>query len=218
MKMKKIIMILMALCLLTPAAIAQNSPALTSKQEKMCNKNAKDRNKYLKKNGYENMGSLPLQDALYKHYAKLELGAVEQLGTGHSKSKNLGRQMCLNQAMTEYASKESSQLKGRTFYDAQGNEIDTDSNEEFARFYAAFERLTQKEIKGDLQESFTVIKQNPDGSYDFTMYTTIDSTRARLNREKALNNAIAESKLAQEYASQMSEFINEGFPTLPIDN
>ena len=214
--MKKIIMLIMALCLIAPAAIAQQ--ALTPKQEKMCNKNAKDRHKILKKQGYDNMGSLPLQDALYKHYAKLELGAMEQLGTGHSKSKNLGRQMCLNSAMTEYASKESSQLKGRTFYDAQGNEIDTDNNEEFARFYAAFERLTQASIKGDLQESFTVCKQNPDGSYEFEMFMTIDPARARLNREKSLNNAISESKLSQEYARQMSDFINEGFPTLPIDN
>ncbi len=217
--MKKIFMIIMALCLMAPAAIAQTTaPALTAKQEKMCNKNAKDRSKYFKKNGYENMGSLPLEDVLYKHYAKLELGAIEQTGNGHSKSKNLGRQMCLNQAMTEFASKESSQLKGRTFYDAQGNEIDTDNNEEFARLYTAFERLTQKSIKGELQESFTVCKQNPDGSYDFTMYMTIDPEKAKKSREKALNDAISESKLAQEYARQMSDFINEGYPSLPSDN
>ncbi|MDE5871530.1 MAG: hypothetical protein K2H22_06295 [Muribaculaceae bacterium] len=217
--MKKIIMILMALCLIAPAAIAQTTlPALTPKQEKNCNKNAKDRAKKLKKEGYDNMGSLPLQDALYKHYAKLELGAMEQQGNGRSKSKNLLRQMALNQAMTEYASKESSMLKGRTFYDAQGNEIDTDSNEEFARFYAAFERLTQASIKGDLQESFTVIRQNPDGAYECTMYMTIDPARAKINREKSLQNAINESKLSQDYARQMSDFINEGFPTLPSDN
>ena len=216
--MKKIIMIIMALCLMAPAAIAQSTlPALTPKQEKMCNKNAKERCKLLKKQGFDNMGSLPLQDALYKHYAKIELGAMEQPGQGRSKSKNLGRQMCLNSAMTEYASKESSLLKGRTFYDAQGNEIDTDNNEEFARFYAAFERLTQASIKGDLQESFTVCKENPDGSYEFRMYMTIDPARAKLNREKSLQNAINESKLSQDYAKQMSDFINEGFPTLPND-
>ena len=207
--MKKIIALLMALCLIAPAAMAQTSAALTPKQEKLCNKNAKDRAKQLKKSGYEMMGSLPLQDALYKHFAKLELGATEQLGTGHSKSRNNGRQMCITYAMSEYASKAASQIKGRSVTDAYGNEIDTENDPEFARFYAAYERLTQKEIKGELQESFTVIKSNPDGSYDFNMYFTVDENKAAARRQKAMEAAVAESGLAQNYAKQVSEFINE---------
>lgn len=206
--MKKIIMILMALCLIAPAAMAQHD-ALTPKQEKLCNKNAKDRAKQLKKNGYEIMGSLPLQDALYKHFAKLEMGASEQLGTGHSKSRNNGRQMCITYAMSEYASKAASQLKGRSVTDSYGNEVDTENDPEFARFYAAYERLTQKEIKGELQESFTVIKTNPDGSYDFNMYFTVDENKAAQRRKKAMEAAAEESGLAQNYAKQVSEFINE---------
>lgn len=205
--MKKIIMFIMALCLIAPAAIAQQ--ALTPKQEKNINKNAKDRAKELKKKGYEIMGSLPLQDALYKHYAKMELGAGEQIGTGHSKSKNNGRQMCLTYAMSEYASKAVSQIKGRSVTDGYGNEIDTENDPEFARFYAAYERLTQKEIKGELQESFTVMKQNPDGSYDFEMFFLVDADKALARRQKALKDAAAETQLAQEYAKQVSEFVNE---------
>lgn len=208
--MKKIIMILMALCLIAPAAISQTTlPALTQKQEKLCNKNAKNRAKDLKRKGYEIMGSLPLEDALYKHYAKMELGATEQTGNGTSKSKNMGRQLCLNSAMAEYASKELSQIQGRTFYDGQGNEIDPTGDENFARFYAAFERLTQKEIKGELQESFTVVKSNPDGSYEFTMYMTIDPKKASDRREEAIKAAMTESGLAQQYSIQGSDFINK---------
>ena len=205
--MKKIIMFIMALCLIAPAAIAQQ--ALTPKQEKLCNKNAKDRAKDLKKKGYEIMGSLPLQDALYKHYAKMELGASEQQGNGHSKSKNNGRQMCLTSAMSEYASKAVSQIKGRSVTDAYGNEVDTENDPEFARFYAAYERLTQKEIKCELQESFTIVKENADGSYDFTMYFLVDEDKALARRQKAMKDAAAESNLAQNYAKQVSEFINE---------
>ena len=204
--MKKIIMILMALCLIAPATMAQ---ALTPKQEKICNKNAKDRAKQFKKQGYEIMGSLPLQDALYKHFAKMELGATEQQGNGHSKSMNNGRQMCLTSAMSEYASKAASQIKGRNVTDAYGNEVDTDNDPEFARFYAAYERLTQKEIKGELQESFTIVKKNPDGSSDFVMYFLIDEDKALARRQKAMKDAAAESNLAQTYAKQVSEFINE---------
>ena len=203
--MKKIIMILMALCLIAPAAMAD----LTPKQEKLCNKNAKDRAKQFKKDGFEVMGSLPLQDVLYKHFAKMEMGSSEQIGTGHSKSQNNGRQMCLTYAMSEYASKAASQIKGRSVTDSYGNEVDTENDPEFARFYAAYERLTQKEIKGELQESFTIMKKNPDGSYDFRMYFTVDEDKALARRQKALKDAAAESGLAQDYAKQGSEFINE---------
>ena len=204
--MKKIIMLLMALCLIAPASMAQ---ALTPKQEKICNKNAKDRAKQLKKDGYEIMGSLPLQDALYKHYAKMELGATEQMGNGHSKSMNNGRQMCLTSAMSEYASKAASQIKGRSVTDAYGNEVDTENDPEFARFYAAYERLTQKEIKGELQESYTIMKKNPDGSTDFRMFFLVDEDKAKARRQKALKDAAEETNLAQNYARQVSDFVNE---------
>ena len=89
------------------------------------------------------------------------------------------------------------------------NEVDTENDPEFSRFYAAYERLTQKEIKGELQESFTIMKQNPDGSYDFRMFFTVDEDKALKRRQKALQDAAAESGLAQNYAKQVSEFINE---------
>ena len=201
-------MIIMALCLMTPAVLAQQN-ALTKKQEKMCNNNAKNRAKQFKKDGYEVMGSLPMEDLLYKHFAKLEMGATEELGTGHSKSQNNGRQMCMTYAMSEYATKALSQIKGRSVTDSYGNEVDTENDAEFARFYAAYERLTQKEIKGELQESFTLMKKNPDGSYDFRMYFTVDENKALARRQKALKDAAAESGLAQDYAKQVSEFVNE---------
>ena len=204
--MKKIIMILMALCLVAPAAFSQ---ALTPKQEKIINKNAKDRAKQYKKDGFEVMGSLPLQDALYKHFAKMELGATEQMGNGHAKSLNNGRQMCLTYAMSEYASKAASQIKGRSVTDSYGNEVDTENDPEFARFYAAYERLTQKEIKGELQESYTVMKKNADGTTDFRMFFLIDEDKALARRQKALKDAVAETNLAQNYAKQVSEFVNE---------
>ncbi|MDE6017809.1 MAG: hypothetical protein K2G85_03225 [Muribaculaceae bacterium] len=203
--MKKLIIILMALCLIAPAAMAD----LTKKQEKICNSNAKKRAKDLTKQGYSVMGTLPLEEALYRHFAKMEMGATEEMGTGHAKSKNNGRQMCLTSAMSEYASKAVSQLKGRSVTDSYGNEVDTENDPEFARFYAAYERLTQKEIKGELEESLTVVKQNADGSFDFIMYMLVDENKALSRRQKALEDAAAESKLAQEYARQVADFVNE---------
>ena len=201
--MKKIIMILMAFCLIAPMANAE----LTKKQVKNIEKMAKDQAKKLEKEGYTVMGTIPLRTALEKHYTALEEGATEQLGTGHARSKNNGRQMCLTYAMSEFSTKASSQIKGRSVTDSYGNEVDTENDAEFARFYAAYERLTQKEIKGELKESFTLVKQNPDGSYEFAMYLTVDEKKASELRKRALNNAITESKLSQTYAEQISEFV-----------
>lgn len=201
--MKKLITIIMALCLLVPAAMAE------TKAEKEALKKAKNRAKELTKEGFKVMGSQSLQDLLFKHYAQIEDGAYEQMGFGHAKSQNNGRQMCLTSAMSEYSSKASSQIKGRSVTDAYGNEVDTENDEEFNRFYAAYERLTQKEIKGELQESFTIMKQNPDGSYDFRMYMVVDENKAKIRRQKALEAAAAETNLAQNYAKQVSAFINE---------
>ncbi len=111
--------------------------------------------------------------------------------------------------MSEYASKAVSQIKGRNVTDAYGNEVDTENDPEFARFYSAYERLTQKEIKGELTESFTLVKKNPDGSYDFRMYMIVDEDKATARRQKALKEAAAETNLAQDYAKQVSEFVNE---------
>lgn len=203
--MKKIFMVLMALCLMAPIANAE----LNKKELKKIEKMAKDKAKNLEKQGYTIMGSLPLKESLMKHYTAMEAGAVEQIGTGHAKSKNNGRQMCLTYAMSEFSTKALSEIKGRTVTDSYGNEVDTENDAEFARFYAAYERLTQKEIKGELQESFTVIKQNADGTYDFEMYMLYDENKASLKRQKALKEAAAESKLAQNYAEQVSEFISK---------
>lgn len=203
--MKKIIMLLMAFCLMAPMANAE----LSKKDMKRIEKAAKTKAKELKKEGFTIMGSLTLQDALVKHYTALEEGLDEQMGNGHAKSKNNGRQMCLTNALAEFSSKAMSQIKGRSLTDSYGEEVNPDKEPEFARFYAAYERLTQKEIKGELQESFTVMKEQPDGTFEFRMYMLLDADKAYNLRQKALRDAAEESNLAKIYADQLSNFISK---------
>lgn len=202
--MKKIVMMLMALCLMAPVANAE----LSKKDQKRVEKTAKAKANELKKEGFVIMGSLLLKDALVKHYTALEEGASEQMGNGHAISKNNGRQMCLTNAIAEYSSKVMSQIKGRSVLDSYGEEVNTDQTIEFSRFYAAYERLTQKEIKGDLQESFTIMKEQPDGSFEFRMFMLLDKDKALSSRQKALRDAATEANLAKHYVDQLSEFIN----------
>lgn len=194
--MKRLIMMLMAFCLIVPMANAE----LTKKQEKAISKMAKDHAKQLEKDGYSIMDSLSLRNALEKHLTLLEEGATEQIGIGHSNSVNDGRKNCLTYAIAGYASKEQLQFNDRSVKDVYGNEICFANDLDFARFYAEYERFLQKEVQGVLIESFTVSRQLPDGSYDFIMYFTVDEAKAKFRQQKALNEAISESDLSHGYA------------------
>jgi len=203
--MKKIIMILMALCLMTPLANAE----LSKKEQKKIEKTAKERVKALEKEGFSVMGSIPLKDALISHYTALKEGFEEQIGVGRAKSKNNGRQMCLTNALSEYSSRAMSQIKGRSVKDSYGNEIPIEGEPEFDRFMAVYERLTQSEIKGELKESFTLTKVLPDGSYEFRMFMLVDENKSLTKRQKALRDAAIESKLAKEYADQLVDYVTK---------
>lgn len=209
--MKKVIAILLALCVMIPAAIAaDNNKAL----EKARNKERKEVTKRLKKDGWKLFGSTRSLDvALLSHWAKLDKEGEdtrEVVGVStRSKSKNVGLQMAINNACVSYAQQAGSQLKGRVVSDLAGDGIDTDA--EFEHFYAAYERLVEKEIKGEMDQSFSVIRDNPDGTYEIETYFVVSENAASKARLRALDNAMKESAAAQKYAEKVSSFVREGF-------
>lgn len=204
--MKKLIILLMAFCLAMPAMYAE----ISKKEQKTIEKMAKDKAKELTKSGYQAMGSLPLQAALERHYKNILIDGMrdEQGISTATKSKNNGRMMAQSNAMNAYAGKWASQLKQRVIGDAA---IAPEDQAEFENLYSAFERLVEAEIKGELQESFSVIKTNPDGTYEIQIYYLVDEEKASKARVNALKNAAKESDVAQKYADQLSKFVNEGF-------
>ena len=209
--MKKLIAILLALCVMIPAAIAaDNNKAL----EKARNKERKEVTKRLKKDGWKLFGSTRSLDvALLSHWAKLDKEGEdtrEVVGIStRSKSKNVGLQMAVNNACVTYAQQAGSQLKGRVVSDLAGDGINTDA--EFEHFYAAYERLVEKEIKGEMEQSFSVIRENPDGTYEIETYFVVSEDAASKARIRALENAMKESAAAQKYAEKVSKFVREGF-------
>lgn len=209
--MKKIISILLALCVMLPAAIAaDNNKAL----EKARNKERKEVMKRYKKEGWKLLGSSrSLEVALLSHWDKLDKqgdDAREVVGIStRSKSKNVGMQMAINNACVTYAQQAGSQLKGRMVSDLAGDGIDT--NAEFEYFYAAYERLVEKEIKGEMEQSYSIIRDNPDGTYEIETYFIVSENAATKARLRALENAFKESEAAQKYANKVSEFVREGF-------
>lgn len=208
--MKKIIMFLMAFCFMMPVVNAQNSKALS----KAVKKEYKTKMKEFKKGGWKLYGSTRSLDvALLTHYEKLNKEGEETYeimgNCSQFKSKNVGHQTCVNNAANLYAQQAGRQVKGRIVSDIAGNADDVAA--EFDHFYAAYESLVQKEINGELQESFSVIKENKDGTFEMQTFFVVSESAATRARIRAYENALRESEAAQRYAQKVSDFVRQGF-------
>ena len=177
-------------------------------------KEYKDRKKELKKGGWEIFGTSRSADVtLLKHFDKLNtLGddAKEVVGiASRFKSKNVGKQMAVNNACLTYAQAAGSYVKGRVMSDMAGDGVDTEG--EMDNFYAAYERLVEKEIRGEMEESYSIIRDNGDGTFELQTYFIVNESAASKARIRAMEEAAKESAAAQKYANQISEFVQEGF-------
>lgn len=181
--------------------------------EKARQKELKEKLKEYKKGKWEVMGSHTLEVSLAMHYDRLsQLGEdgheVEGVSTA-TKSKNTGKQMAINNAAISYAQEAGSTLKGRVVSDMYAN--GADATGEFDKLYAAYERLVEKEIRGELEPSFTIIRPNSDGTYEIRSYFIVSESKAAKARQRALENALKESQMAQDQAEQITSFVREGF-------
>jgi hypothetical protein len=145
-------------------------------------------------------------DLEYENSREL-VGAVS-----NCRSINVCRQAALNNAAAYYASLAGSHLKGRVVSDVAVNQSDNDSNAEFDKLYAAYERCVEKEIKGEMIESYTISRTNGEtGQKELQTYFIVNESEATKARIRAWENAQKESEAAQKYATEVSKFINEGF-------
>ena len=208
--MKKILMITLMLALLCPSTSVAQNKALN----KALQKEYKSKMKEYKKDGWKIYGSSRSLDvALLNHYDKLNNGGedvYEIVGVASAfKSKNIGKQTAINNACNIYASQAGSHIKGRIVSDMGANADDVAS--EFDHFYAAYERLVEKEIRGEMTESFSVIHDKGDGSFEMQVYFIVNESAATRARIRAFENAAKESEAAQKYAEKVSKFVREGF-------
>lgn len=208
--MRILLLVVMALCLITPMHVDAQNKALN----KALKKEYKTKMKQYKDEGWKLFGSSRSLDvALLSHYDKLSTlneDGQEIVGVASKfKSKNVGHQMAINNACITYAQQAGSHLKGRVVSDMKGDGVDADG--EFDHFYAAYERLVEKEIKGEMQESYSIILDHGDGTYEMQTYFIVNERAASKARIRALENAAKESEVAQRYADKVSDFVREGF-------
>ena len=195
--------------LTVPVANAQNKVL-----QKAIKKEYKTKMKEYKKEGWKLFASSRSLDvALLKHYDKLEtLGdnAYEIVGVcARYKSDNVGHQAAINNACNTYARNAGSHVKGRVVSDMASNGDDTSA--EFDHFYGAYESLVQKEIRGEMQESYAVYKDLGNGEKTMQVFFIINEDAATKARIRAFENAMKESEAAQKYAEKVSNFVKEGF-------
>lgn len=213
--MKKIILIILTLIFSVGIIQAENKQLMKARE-----KEYKTKMKQLKKDKWELFGSSrTIEVALLEHYDKLNKygeDATEIVGVASRfRSKNIGHQQAINNACITYSQQAGSSLKGRLVSDmaADGD----DSSGEFDHFYAAYERLVEKEIKGEMIESFSIIRcLNPSANekereYEMQTFFIVNESAASRARIKAMENALKESEAAQKHAEKISEFVRKGF-------
>ena len=206
--MKRIILFLLTLCCIIPA-----SAQLEKKIAKQMEQEYKKTIKLYKKEGWKLFGSShSVEMALLLHYQKLyKAGEENQEIVGNCtrcKSKNVGHQTCINNAANIYAQQAKRVVSGRVASDI-ANSSDEDKAE-FDRFYAAYESQVEKEINGELQETYCLIRPIGNGEYEMEAHFIVSESAATRARIKAYENAARESKAAQKYADEGSKFIREG--------
>lgn len=182
--------------------------------EKARKKEYKQKMKMYKQEGWKLFASSRSLDvALLTHYDKLNtMGEDGQEIVGVAtkcRSKNVGRQMALNNACVTYAQQAGSKVKGRVVSDMQGDGVNAAG--EFEKFYAAYERLVDKEIRGEMKESYSIIRENGDGTFEIQTYFIVNESAASQARLRAMEQASKETEMAQQYAKKISDFVKEGF-------
>lgn len=179
--------------------------AQSSYDIKVAKKEAKIAAKQLTKENFKllELGDLQLQ--LESYLVEAKSGKKQVVGTAADcMSINLGKITALNNAINEYAMLSGGIVKGRIASNASniaGQQVDD--------IVAAFERLVQKEIKGEIKSCVTLVREH-DNKFDVRVYCLVDLESAHAAKMRAMTLALEELKLSQEYGSQISDWIDEG--------
>jgi hypothetical protein len=201
--------IMMSLFLLGLTAEAQSDKKYQKTMEKVYKAKTKD----LKKRKWQISGSsLTLDAAVMKHLRTLNASENNReiiAGVSMCRSLNVCKSTAFNNALLEYAQGAGSYVRGRILSDMFNNSSGN-VPQEFDKFYAAYERLVSAEVKGELAFSLALEKANGEGR-SYQAWYIIDEDKAAQARLRAMRRAAEETRMAQEYATQVSQFVQEAF-------
>lgn len=198
--MKHVFTLLAAAFLLvcTPAS------AQTPKEIRQAKKLAKTEAKALEKQGYKLSEIGDLKAELTDYILASMKGREQIIGTsGPSASLNLAKLTAENSALNEYVNRTGGMVKARITSDLSN--VDGVQRDNIV---AAFERMAVQEVKNDVQFCFTVVKEQR-RQYDVRVYCLVDANDAHNAMMKALEHALQELGMAEQYGSKISDWIQE---------
>jgi hypothetical protein len=197
------------LCFCVVSANAQSDRKYNKVMEKVYKKKTKE----MKKDGWKATGtSLTLEAAIMKHLRTVNSDDKNKemiVNVSMCKSLNVCSSQALNNVLVKYAENAGSYVRGRVISDLFNN-ASGDVPKEFDKFYAAYERLVSAEIKGEIQFSAAFEKANGSGR-SYQAWFIVNDEKAGEARMRAMQRAFEESKLAQQYAAQVNDFVQAGF-------
>lgn len=166
----------------------------------------------LEQAGWQVHGSTrTLRGKLREHYAKMDANPdfYEVIGTSFGcRSVTVCRASAFNAVCVEMATRMGQDLKGKAMRD-MGVDEGAEVPAEYNRFQEACISKFQGAIKGELEESFALIRKGADGLNNYEIYYLVDKQSARKKRSQAIRDALEESNLHQEYAKSVEKFIND---------
>jgi len=202
--MRKILIVAATVLMAITPSFAQ-----TRQDIRAAKKEAKIAAKQLAKEGYKLLELGDLQTQLQEFLTKTKTGSKQLVGTAtNCMTVNLGKTAALNNAINEYATMSGGVVKGRITSNASNvNGAQADD------IVAAYERLVMKELKGEIVSCITLVKERKK-QYDVRVYCLVDIDAAHAARMRAMELALEEQKVSQEYGSNISDWISEGFDKL----
>ncbi len=210
--MKKVQFLSCIICFFLLLSITNITCAQNKQLKKQYSKMYKVKIKEYKKEGWKlDSSSKTLEVALLEHYKKLKDSNYQEIVgiTSNCRSINICRQAAYNNAIITYANFAVSTIKGRIISDANLDASDVEANNEFDKFYAAYERIVRMEIQnGVLESSYNIKRKNGDLN-EYQVYFLVNEDKALQARKKAMQRALEETQLAQKYANEISNFINK---------
>jgi len=202
--MKKIL-ILAAALLVAAAPLGARSESASKSMKKEVKATARQ----IEADGFRMLELGDLRSRLQSYFEKVGEGCTQIVGTAEGCiSTNLAKVTAINNAANEYATLCGGLVKGRIVSDASNI-----SGAQLDDIVAAYERLVYKRMGGELIQWITLVRED-NGGYDVRSYCLIDIDAAHKARMHAMQTALEEASLAEEYGSMVSEWISEGFDNL----
>lgn len=200
--MKRIVLIVSMLF-----AVASILGAQTRQELKSAKSEAAAAVKTIKKEKFQMVELGDIQKRMEHFFLKVNSGCTQVVGLSEScTTANLAKMTALNNAVVEYASNTGGTVRGRIASDAS-----TLTPDQVDAIVAAYERLILVEMKGELVPYVTLIRNRRKNGYDSRVYCYVDVDSAHSARLRAMEQALEETRMAEKYGSQISDWIDEGF-------